>query len=127
MINTISTTREHDYLVIVASAKIVSNEEYQELVDRYATEIVHSQLQKVLIDETQVEYAPSLLLHSDIVSYYSREPASSDLVKTWQIACVGAPDADVFYEFWESIARNAGYNQKFFTTLEKARTYLQNS
>ena len=91
MIEAISSRVESDYLLIVASGKIVSNEEYRSLVKRYCDEILQSGLKKIIIDETNVDYAVSLLLQADIVEFYSSGELPEEF-STWTIATVGRED-----------------------------------
>ena len=125
MIEAISSKVERDYLLIVASGKIVSNEEYRLFVKRYCDEIVQSGLKKIIIDETKVDYALSFLLQNDIVEFYS----SGDLPEefsTWKIACVGREDMSAFSDFWADLAQRSGYDHQGFSSIESAREFLAN-
>ncbi len=123
MIEAISSRVESDYLLIVASAKIVSNEEYRVLVKRYCDEIVQSGLKKIIIDETNVAYTLSLLLQADIVEFYSSGELPEEF-STWKIATVGREDMTVFREFWADVAQTSGYSHQGFPTIELAREFL---
>ena len=124
MVEAISSRVESDYLLIVASANIVTNEEYRLLVKRYCDEILKSGLRKIIIDESNVEYAPSLLLHIDIVEFYASGELPEEF-RTWKIACVGPADSMVFYDFWADVAERSGYDQLGFTSIESAREFLR--
>lgn len=126
MIESITSRAEGDYLLIVASGKIVSNKEYRSLLKRYCEEIATSGLTKVLIDERDVEYVPSFFPQVDIVRYYSSGELPEEFA-TWRLVCVGAPDAFDFYVFWESLAQRSGYDHWAFTSMDKAREFLAGS
>ncbi len=123
MIEAISSKVEGDYLLIVASGKIVSNEEYRLLFKRYSDEIVQSGLKKIIIDETNVDYALSLLLQTDIVEFYSSGELPEEF-STWKIACVVREDMSAFSEFWADVAQRSGYEHHGFSSIELAREYM---
>ena len=87
MIEAISSRIESDYLLIVASGNIVSNEEYRILLKRYCDEIAQSGLKTVIIDETNVDYAVSLLLQTEIVDFYESGELPEDF-STWTLVSV---------------------------------------
>ena len=120
----ISSRVENDYLLIVASGNIASNEDYQLLVKRYCNEIVKSGLDKIIIDESKVQYAPSLLLQIDIVEFYSSGELPEEF-KTWKIACVGPVDFMMFYDFWADAAKRKGYDHSAFVSMESAREFIR--
>ena len=126
MIKHISSRPEGDYLLIVASAKIVSNKEYRSLLNRYCDEIAGSGLSKALIDERDVEYVPSFFPQVDIVRYYSSGELPEEFTD-WKLVCVGRPDAYSFYVFWESLAQRNGYDHWAFASMDKAREFLSGS
>ncbi len=125
MIEAISSKVEGDYLLIVASGKIVSNEEYRLLFKRYCDEIVQSGLKKILIDETNVDYALSFLLQADIVEFYSSGELPEEF-STWKIACVVPEDMSVYSDFWADLAQRRGYDHRGFSSIESAREFLAN-
>ena len=85
MIEAITSRIESDYLLIVASGKIVTNEEYRLLLKRYCDEVLKSGLKKIIVDETNVDYAFSLLLQTDIVEFYSSGELPQEF-STWTFA-----------------------------------------
>ncbi len=123
MIEAISSRVEGDYLLIVASGKIVSNEEYRLLFKRYCDEIVQSGLKKIIIDETKVDYALSFLLQNDIVEFYSSGELPEEF-STWKIACVGREDMSTYSDFWADLAQRSGYDHQGFSSIESAREFL---
>ena len=123
MIEAISSRVEGDYLLIVASGKIVSNEEYRLLLKRYCDEIVQSGLKKILIDESNVDYARSLLLQMDIVEYYSSGELPEEF-STWKFACVVPEDMSAISDFWTDSAQRSGYDHQGFSSIELAREFL---
>jgi len=125
MIEAISSRVERDYLLIVASGKIVSNEEYRLLLKRYCDEIVQSGLKKIIIDETHVDYALSFFLQTDIVEFYSSGELPEEF-STWRIACVVPEDMSAFSDFWTVEAQRSGYDHQGFSSIESAREFLAN-
>lgn len=120
----ISSSVENDYLLIVAAGKIVFNEEYQLQVKGYCEAIVESGLDKIIIDERKVRYAPSLILQLDIVKFYSSRELPEEL-KTWKIACVGPKDSMIFFDFWADAAKRSGYDHRAFASMESAREFMR--
>jgi hypothetical protein len=123
MIEALSSKVEGDYLMIVAAGKIVSNEEYRLLLKRYCDEIVQSGLKKIIIDETNVDYAQSFFLQIDIVEFYSSGELPEEF-STWKIACVGREDMSAFSDFWVDVAQRSGYDHHGFSSIELAREFL---
>ncbi len=123
MIEALSSKVEGDYLMIVASGKIVSNEEYRLLLKRYCDEIVQSGLKKTLIDESNMDYALSFLLQNDIVEFYSSGELPEEF-STWKIACVGREDMSAYCDFWADLAQRSGYDHQGFSSIESAREFL---
>ena len=123
MIEAISSKVEGDYLLIVASGKIVSNEEYRLLLKRYCDEIVQSGLKKIIIDETNVDYALSFFLQIDIVEFYSSGELPEEF-STWKIACVVPEDMSAYSDIWTDTAQRSGYDHQGFSSIESAREFL---
>ncbi len=119
----ISSRVESDYLLIVSSGKIDTIEEYRILLRRYCDEILASGFKKILINESSVNYAKSFFLQSDIVEFYSSGELPEEF-STWKIACVGPEDMSMYYDFWEMVAQNSGYDQHGFSSIESAREFL---
>ena len=123
MIKAITSRIESNYLLIVASGRIVSSEEYRLLLKRYCDEVLKSGLKKIIVDETNVDYAFSLLLQTDIVKFYSSGELPEEF-STWTFACVGPEDMSAYYEFWSDVAQRSGYDQHWFTSVKSAREFL---
>ena len=123
MIEAITSRIESDYLLIVASGKIVTNEEYRLLLKRYCDEVLKSGLKKIIVDETNVDYAFSLLLQTDIVEFYSSGELPEEF-STWTFACVGPGDMSMYYDFWSDVAQRSGFNHHGFTSVKSAREFL---
>ena len=120
----ISSRVEDDYLLILASGDIDSNEDYQLLLKRYCDDIVKSGLDKIIIDESKMQYAPSLALQMDIVEFYSSGELPEEF-KTWKIACVGSEDFMMFFDFWADAAKRSGYDHSAFASMESAREFMR--
>ncbi len=123
MIEAISSKVEGDYQLIVASGKIVSNKEYRLLLKRYCDEIVQSGLKKIIIDETNVDYALSFFLQTDIVEFYSSGELPEEF-STWKIACVVPEDMSAYSDIWTDAAQRSGYDHQGFSSIELAREFL---
>ena len=121
---TMSSRVENDYLLIVASGNIACKEDYQLLLKQYCDEIVKSGLDKIIIDESKVQYAPSLVLQTDIVEFYSSGELPEQF-KTWKIACVGPEDFMIFYDFWADAAKRSGYDHRGFASMELACEFMR--
>lgn len=124
MIESIESVLEDGYVHITANASIVTSEEYRSLVKHYIAEIERSGLNKAIIDETKVKYAPSFLLQMDIVDFYSNEEIS-EKIRSWRVACIGPSESMLFFKFWEDLAQKAGYEQKACSSLGEAQNYLE--
>ena len=123
MIEAISSRVESDYVLIVASGKIVTNEEYRILLKRYCVEIAQAGLKKALIDETNVDYAQSFLLQTDIVDFYASGELPEEF-NTWTLVVV-APKGKLFIgDFWADAAKRSGYDHHVFASIELAREFL---
>ncbi len=124
MVAEVKSRVENDYLLIVSLGSTFSNEEYQLLVKRYCDEMVKSGLKKVIIDENNMEYAPSFFLQMDVVEFYSSEELPDDF-NTWKVACVGPADFKVYFDFWEDAATKSGHDHRAFASIELAREFMR--
>jgi hypothetical protein len=118
---TISSKTENDYLLIEASGRIDSLEEYKLLLRRYCDEIQKSGITKIIIVELNVQYSQSLKLQSDIVDSYEELPHE---MRYWKVACVVHSDLIETGKFWEFRSRQGGYNYKAFSSLEEANKFM---
>ena len=123
MIEVISSRAEGGYLLIVASGKIVTNEEYRILLKRYCDEIAQSGLKKALIDETNVDYAQSFLLQTDIVEFYESGELPEEF-STWVLVSVAPKGMSFIGDFWADTAKRSGYDHHAFASIELAREFL---
>jgi hypothetical protein len=113
---------ENDYLQIKGSRSVVDIEEYKLLVKRYCDEISKYGIKKIILDETRLQYAKSIVLQTGIVDFYSKDyPESS----SWKVASVVNSDLIDFGKFWEQKAKQLGcYYHKAFTSIEEARKFI---
>ncbi len=123
MIEAISSRVESDYLLIVASGRIVTDEEYRVLLKRYCDEIARSGLKTALIDETNVDYAVSLLLQTEIVDFYESGELPEDF-STWTLVSVAPEGMSLIGDFWADTAKRSGYDHHAFASIELAREFL---
>ena len=119
---TISSKAENDYLLIESSGSIVNLEEYKVLVKRYVDEIAKYGINKILLDESKIKWAKSLLLQSDIVDFITDE--LNEVMRELKIACVVDNDVIDIAKFWEFKSKQSGYNHKAFSSMDEARTFI---
>lgn len=120
-----SVTVEDDILIIVASGRVYSIEEYQMMVKLYSDEIVKSGLSKIIIDERKVEYSPSIMLQVEVVNFYSSGELPKELA-SWKVAGIGAQESIPLFEFWAAFARSKGYDNWAFSSLSDAKSFMKN-
>lgn len=121
----ISATAEDDILIIVASGRVYSLEEYQMMVKLYSDEIIKSGLNKIIIDERKVEYSPNIMLQVEVVNFYSSGELPEELAD-WKIAGIGAEESMPLFEFWAAFARSKGYDNWAFSSLDDAKSFMKN-
>lgn len=120
-----SATVEGDILIIAASGRVYSIEEYRMMVKLYSDEIVKSGLSKIIIDEREVEYSPSIMLQVEVVNFYSSGEVPEELA-AWKVVGVCADDSISLFEFWAAFARSKGYDNWAFSSLDEAKSFMKN-
>lgn len=119
----VSSELKGDYLLVVGTGEVISADEYRILTEQYVNEILQHDKSNIIIDETKIHYAPSLLLQSEIVDFYSTDMPEE--MKKWKLAVVLHDDYMTFGEFWAHSANEAGYAYKAFTNMEDALEFIQ--
>ena len=117
-----SFKEENDYLLIESSGSIADIEEYQLHTKRHVDEIMKYGIKKIIVDESKIQWAKSLLLQSDIVDFYSDELPEE--MRFWKVACVVDSEFIDIVKFWEFKANQSGYNYKAYTSIEEARKFM---
>ena len=121
----LSVTVEEDILIIEASGRVYSLQEYQMMVKLYSDEIIKSGLEKIIVDERKVEYSPSIMLQVEVVNFYSSGELPEELT-SWKIAGIGAKESMPLFEFWAAFARSRGYKNWAFSSLKEAKHFMEN-
>ena len=120
---TITSKLEDDYHLIEVSGIIFDFEEYKQLTKRYYDEIMQYGKNKIIIDASRIQFPNSLLIHSDLVHFYSEELPGE--VRSWKIAVVTDESTVEIGNFWEFQARQSGYFYKVFSSMEDAQEYMR--
>ena len=94
----ITSKVEDDCHLMEVSGSIVNFEEYKQLTKRYYDEIIQYGKKKIIIDASRIEFPISLIMHSDLVNYYSDE--FPEEVKSWRIAVVADISTIEIGKFW---------------------------
>ena len=125
MNTTVSSELRPGYLLLVGSGEVVSLDEYRFLARQYGEEISKYDCRKIIVDERQVAYGPSLLLQSDIIDFYEFDLGED--ATDWQLAVVVGNDLIELGEFWAHSSREAGYSYRVFLSIEEAAAFLTSS
>ena len=125
MAATVSSELMPGYLLITGSGKVDDLDQYRALVRSYGDEIRKHDCHRILLDERRIAYGPSLLLQSDIVSFYESDfhPDAKDL----QLAVVLDDKLLELGKFWEHRSREAGYRYGAFSSIDEASGFLTGS
>jgi len=120
----LSVTVDDDILLITASGRIYSLQEYKMMVMLYSDEIVKSGLCKIIIDERQVEYSPNIMLQVEVINFYSSGELPQELAN-WKVAGIGSEESMPLFEFWAAFARSKGYDNWAFSSLDDAKSFMK--
>jgi len=121
----LSVTVDDDVLLIAASGRVYSLEEYQMMVKLYSDEIVKSDLCKIILDERQVEYSPNIMLQVEVINFYSSGELPEEL-STRKVAGVCSEESMPLFEFWAAFARSKEYDNWAFSSLDDAKSFMKN-
>ena len=100
----------------------MSLDQYRVLARQYGDEIRKYDCRKIIVDERQVAYGPSVLLHLEIIKFYEFDlgPDATDLQLT-----VVVDNKDLgLGEVWAHSSREAGYPYRVFPSIEEASAFL---
>ncbi len=122
MNTTVSSELRPGYLLLVGSGEVVSLDQYRVLVRQYGDEIRKHNCRKIIVDERQVAYGPSLLLQLDIIDFYEFDLGAD--ATDWQLAVVVDNELLGLGEVWAHSSREAGYPYRVFSSMDDARMYL---
>jgi hypothetical protein len=111
-----------DYLLLTGSGSISTIDEYESLTEQYVTEALKFDEKTIILDETSLQFAPSLLLQSDVVQLYVNFP---DEIAESKVAVVSNKESIVFQKYWEYSANKAGYNYKVFSSMDEALEFIK--
>ena len=125
----LSVKVEKDYL-IMKSTGIINNFDEQKAIDKELVKlIIKNEVKKVISDVTELQYSPPLFNISDIASlikfYVDNLPIQ---LKSYIVVAVlpeAAKDVGPKARFWETYARNRGYNFRVFYSMEDAVKSMQ--
>ena len=121
---TITAQKKSNYLLVRVSGTIENLEEHKLMDKQVADEIFKHDINKVIVNELPITSSQSystIINTAYLVDFYIQ--AISDRLKLYQIAAVVKKDLDVQGYFWETYARNRGYNVRIFYTMEDALKY----
>ena len=122
MNTTVSSELKPGYLLLVGSGEVVSLDQYRFLARQYSDEIRKYDCRKIIVDERQVAYGPSLLLQLDIIDFYEFDLGAD--ATDWQLAVVVDNELLGLGEVWAHSSREAGYPYRVFSSMDDARMYL---
>ena len=125
MNTTVSSELRPGYLLLVGSGEVVSLDQYRALARQYGDEIGKYDCRKIIVDERQVAYGPSLLLQLEIVDFYEFDLGAD--ATDWQLAVVIDKELLAIGEVWAHSSREAGYPYRVFLSIEEASTFLTSS
>ena len=125
MNTTVSSELRPGYLLLVGSGEVVSLEQYRFLARQYSDEIRKYDCRKIILDERQVAYGPSLLLQLEIIDYYEFDLGADS--KDWQLTVVVDNEMIGIAEVWAESSREAGYPYRAFASVEEASAFLTSS
>ena len=111
-----------DYLLLTGSGSVSTIDEYESLTEQYLTETLKFDEETIILDETSIQFTPSLLLQSDVVKSYVNFP---DKIAESKVAVVSNKESVVFQKYWEHCADKAGYNYKVFSSMDEALKFIK--
>ena len=125
MDTTVSSELRPGYLLLVGSGEVVSLDQYRFLARQYSDEIRKYDCRKIIVDERQVAYGPSLLLQLDIIDFYEFDLGAD--ATDWQLTVVVDNELLAIGEVWADSSREAGYPYRVFLSIEEASAFLTSS
>ena len=123
MNTTVSSELTPDHLLLVGYGEIMSLDQYRFYSRQVSHEIGKFDRRKIILDERQVEYGPSLLLQLDSIDFYDSDLGED--AADWQLCVVAGDDLLMLGEFWAKSSRDAGYAFQFFSSIEEAVAFLE--
>ncbi len=125
MNTTVSSELRPGYLLLVGSGEVVSLDQYRFLARQYSDEIRKYDCRKIIVDERQVAYGPSLLLQLEIIDFYEFDLGAD--ATDWQLTVVVDNEMLGLGEVWAHSSREAGYPYRVFLSVEEASAFLTSS
>ena len=119
----ISSELHDDYLLLTSSGSVSTIDEYESLVEQYLKEAPKFDKRTIVIDETGIQFTPSLMLQSDIVKFFNQN--SPDEMKKAKVAVISNKESMDFQKYWEFWANQAGYNYKVFSSMDEALEFIK--
>lgn len=119
---TIASHIENNYLLITAAGRVADYDEFKELIMRYYEEIVRFGVDKVIVEEREVQFPLSLLEATESIEFISGSLPED--VKLWRIAFIVGNDIRGIADYWEFQANQNGYSFKVCSAMEEAREFL---
>ena len=77
---------------------------------------------KIVIDERNIDYGPSLMNQMNIVTFTASEMPEE--IKTWKIAIILSGEHMILGEFWESASKDSGYSFETFSNMDAAIRFI---
>lgn len=118
----VSLSEKDGYISLLITGSIISIDEYRELSKQCCSLVKDYSFDKLLIDETGIDYSPSFLLQSEIVEHYEEDLCEK--FKNAILAVVVKKTIELQGDFWVMIAREAGYTCEVFCDVPSALRYL---
>lgn len=112
-----------DYLLIISRGRIDNKEELFAHSEMKAREASQYDQNKVLLDNTGIEYPKEMYLYVQLAEYYPTfiPPA----VRAKKIATVIGEKYQGIGDLWETACANRGYPFRHFTSMKDALRWLQ--
>jgi hypothetical protein len=118
----VSTPRD-GYVLIESSGTIASLEEHKAHTDEIARLVFETEYMSILLDERNIVYQVNLTSLYEIVNYY--EESLQDAARNKKMASISKKEYIQGARFWETVARNRGFNFKVFVSLAEAEQWLR--
>ena len=122
MLPTVKVRMEPEYLLIERAGTIATLEDQKIGSDACYREVIKNNVDRVLIDDRQLQFNTSILDQCDMVGYYNDEYEVE--IRSVRVAFVVNHDDKELHDFWELYAGNRGYLWKVFREMDDAIAFL---
>ena len=118
----IKSNIKNDHILITAVGKISNFDEFKLLNKLYFEEIEKLKLNKIIVDERDLEKPLSLLNMTDLTNFY--ETSISHNIDKWKASIIVDANYKEVAEFWEMLTKEMGYKFKTVLSMEEALEFI---